>query len=89
MDPTVTNQLNAATAAVVQANMAEQTQAIARQRDTAAAVMNSISAGVFRLIAQSSDPSTYADLQTASHVPTPQPYIVPNFVQPTGKPVGS
>jgi hypothetical protein len=42
-----------------------------------------------RMLIQGGDPSNYADLQTASHVPTPQPYVVPNFVQPTGKPVGS
>jgi hypothetical protein len=41
-----------------------------------------------RMLIQGGDPSNYADLQTASHVPTPQPYVIPNFVQPTGKPVG-
>jgi hypothetical protein len=42
-----------------------------------------------RMLLQSGDASNYADLQTGSHVPTPQPYVVPNFVGPTGKPVGS
>lgn len=42
-----------------------------------------------RMLIQTGDPSNYADFQSASHVPTPQPYVVPNFVQPTGKPVGS
>lgn len=42
-----------------------------------------------RMLIQAGDPNAYADEQTASHVPTPQPYVVPNFVQPTGKPVGS
>jgi hypothetical protein len=27
-------------------------------------------------------PNKVADLNTASHVPTPQPYVVPNFVSP-------
>jgi hypothetical protein len=27
-------------------------------------------------------PTKVADLNTASHVPTPQPYVVPNFVSP-------
>lgn len=31
----------------------------------------------------------FAELNTASHVPTAQPYVVPNFVGPTGKPAGS
>ena len=30
-----------------------------------------------------------ADLQTGSHVPTLQPWVVPNFIQPNGKPVGT
>jgi len=42
-----------------------------------------------RMLIQGGDPANYADLQTASHVPTPQPYVVPNFIQPTGKPVGA
>lgn len=44
---------------------------------------------LLRMSIQGGDPSNYADLQTASHVPTPQPYVVPNFVQPNGKPVGT
>ncbi len=41
------------------------------------------------MLIQGGDPSNYADLTTSSFVPTPQPYVAPNFVQPTGKPVGS
>ena len=33
---------------------------------------------------QDSVPGKVADLNTASHVPTPQPYVVPNFVTPSG-----
>ena len=42
-----------------------------------------------RMLIQGGDPANYADLQTASHVPTPQPYVVPNFVGPTGKAIGA
>jgi len=42
-----------------------------------------------RMLIQSGDAGNYADLQTGSHVPTPQPYVVPNFVTATGKPVGA
>jgi hypothetical protein len=42
-----------------------------------------------RMLIQAGDPSSYADFQTGSHVPTPQPYIVPNFVTAAGKPVGA
>ena len=85
MDPTIAM----AFAQMTQANAAEQAQAVARQRDGAAEDMRGIGAGVFRLIAQASDPSTYADLQTSSHVPTPQPYVVPNFITPNGNVVGA
>lgn len=37
-----------------------------------------------RMLIQGGDPANYADLQTASHVPTPQPFVVPNFVSPGG-----
>jgi hypothetical protein len=29
-------------------------------------------------------PGKVADLNTASHAPTPQPFVVPNFVTPSG-----
>jgi hypothetical protein len=29
-------------------------------------------------------PQSIADLNTASHAPTPQPFVVPNFVTPGG-----
>jgi len=32
---------------------------------------------------QDSVPGRVADLNTASHVPVPQPYVVPNFVKPS------
>jgi hypothetical protein len=42
-----------------------------------------------RMLIQGGDPANYADLTTASHVPTSQPFVVPNFVTAAGKPVGS
>lgn len=42
-----------------------------------------------RMLIQGGDPANYADLQASSHVPTPQPWVVPNFVGPTGKPIGT
>ena len=33
-------------------------------------------------------PNKVADLNTASHVPTPQPFVVPNFVTPAGTAAG-
>ncbi len=80
MDPTIA----AAFANLALNSGQDHQQRQARQADGAGADNRAIGAGVFRLIAQASDPSTYADYQTASHVPTPQPYVVPNFVTPTG-----
>lgn len=37
-----------------------------------------------RMLIQGGDPANFADLQTGSHVPTPQPFVVPNFVSPAG-----
>ncbi len=84
MDPSVTNAIAAAFGLSALRESNEQTLRIGRQSDAAAFDMRTVGAGVFRLIAQASDPSTYADYQTASHVPTAQPYIAPNFIQPTG-----
>jgi hypothetical protein len=78
VDPTIA----AAFANAALVSTQEHANRVGRQSDGAAEDMRSIGAGVFRLIAQASDPSTYADYQTASHVPTPQPYVVPNFVSP-------
>lgn len=33
---------------------------------------------------QAPTPQRVADLNTASHAPTPQPFVVPNFVTPSG-----
>lgn len=80
MDPTI-----AAAFANATLNASQEHQLrVGRQSDGSQEDNRAIGAGVFRLIAQASDPSTYADYQTASHVPTPQPYVVPNFVTPTG-----
>lgn len=84
MDPDVAKQMAAAWGNAIMRQNDEQTARIGRQSDAAAQDMRGLTAGVFRLIAQASDPSTYADLQTSSHVPTPQPYVVPNFVTPNG-----
>jgi hypothetical protein len=86
MDPSVVNSLSAAFGLSALRESNEQTLRIGRQSDGAAVDMRAVGAGVFRLIAQSSDPSTYADYQTSSHVPTAQPYIAPNFVNPAGGP---
>lgn len=42
-----------------------------------------------RMLIQGGDAANYADLQTGSHVPTPQPYVVPNFVGPNANAAGS
>jgi hypothetical protein len=46
----------------------------------------SLTAAVVREIALSPDPGAVADFNTVSHVPTPQPFVAPNFVNPQGGP---
>jgi len=84
MDPSVTNGLSAAFALSALRESNEQTLRIGRQSDGAAADMRGIGAAVFRELCQSGDPTSYADYQTASHVPSVQPYIAPNFITPNG-----
>jgi hypothetical protein len=73
MDPTVNSQMQAAWGYLVQGL---QTRAEQDHR-----VLGGI---LTRMLIQGGDPANYADLQTGSHVPTPQPYVVPNFVSPSG-----
>ena len=82
MDPTVA----AAMGQLTLNSQQEELLRLGRQSDGAQEDNRMIGAGVFRLIAQASDPSTYADFNTSSHVPVPQPYIAPGYVsapQPT------
>ena len=37
-----------------------------------------------RMLIQGGDAANYADMTTASHVPTVQPYVVPNVTGTTG-----
>lgn len=86
MDPTIAQ----AFATLIQSNAAEQSHRAARQSDTAAAVMNSISAGVFQLITQATMPQDVGALNTASHIPTSQPFVTPGFVyNPASQPAGA
>jgi hypothetical protein len=84
MDPSVVNSLSAGFALSALRESNEQTNRIGRQSDGAAADMRGIGAAVFRELCQSGDPATVMDYNTASHVPTAQPYVAPNFIQPTG-----
>jgi hypothetical protein len=91
MDPSVTNALAAGFAALIQRESTQSAERVGRQSDGAAADMRGIGAAVFRLLAEASDPSYDADLNTLSHAPTPQPYVVPNYVYnpASQKPAGS
>ena len=58
---------------------------MARQGDYAAQDNRLITAAVMNELFTGTGPSKLAALQTASHAPTAQPYVVPNFVTPAGK----
>lgn len=71
MDPTLAGQLSAGWANIVQKAH------INAEQD------NRVIGGIMtRMLIQAGDPNQYADFQTSSHVPTPQPFVVPNFVTP-------
>ena len=76
MDPTVNSQMQAGWG-----NLIQKAHINAEQDNRV------IGAVLTRMLIQGGDPSNYADMQTASHVPTAQPYIAPNFITPAGNPV--
>jgi hypothetical protein len=86
MDQAVTDALAAAAARGVLAQTEDAAQAMARQRDGAAFDMRALGGAIARELVQADDPQTIAGLNTTSHVPTPQPYVAPNFVSPQGGP---
>jgi hypothetical protein len=54
-------------------------------RDNASLLLfdhRSLSAAIAREVAMAADPGAVADLNTVSHVPTPQPFVAPNIVAP-------
>lgn len=89
MDPSVLNALAASFALSALRQSDEQMLRIGRQSDASQIDNRGMTAAVFTALAQADDPETVADLNTASHAPTPQPFVVPNFVTPTGNMVGA
>lgn len=84
MDPTLTAVLTGLLAGSFEAQNDDHNLALARQRDGAAFDMRALGGAIARELVQADDPQTIAGLNTTSHVPTPQPYVAPNFVTPTG-----
>lgn len=86
IDQTIIDHLGAATLRGVlrQADLSDQSG-----RDMSSLLMfdhRCLSAAIAREIAQADDPQTFGTLNAASHVPTAQPFVAPNFVNPQGGP---
>lgn len=86
VDPTIDSQLAAAMARGVIRQSDHADEGARRQSDGAAFDMRALGAAIAREIVTSNDPMAIAGLNTASHVPGAQPFVVPNFVNPQGGP---
>lgn len=89
IDQTIIDNLGAATLRGVLRSTDFSDQAA---RDMASLLMfdhRCLSAMNAREIGMGADPATVADFNTVSHVPTAQPYVSPNFVNPQGGPPAS
>ena len=71
----------------IAANMAtDHITRMGRQADMALADQRTITAYVMNQAAGAGVPELTGGLNTASHIPTSQPYVAPNFVNPQGGP---
>ena len=65
--------------------MAQQHQErVGRQSDATAMDNRGLNAAVFKAQTEADLAEVVAGLNTGSHAPTPQPFVVPNFVTPAG-----
>jgi hypothetical protein len=81
MDPTIA-QAFAMAALTASQNATERaaSQSIFAQQDN-----RMLTSWAAQVMAQATNPGQDAALLAASHMPTSQPYVAPNFVQPTGQ----
>jgi hypothetical protein len=88
MDPDLTKQLLAGWSLAAQQTLLQQNGdqllAIARQRDGAQEDNRVLGYNLTAMLMRAGDPGQIADFNTTSHVPTAQPFVVPNFLTPTG-----
>lgn len=84
MDPTVTNGFSAAFAALGLSMAQQHQERLGRQSDAAQLDNRGLNAAVFKAVTESDMGEIIANLNTASHAPTAQPFVVPNYVRPDG-----
>ena len=89
MDPTIAGQLLAGWGLAVQRQSDEQALRIGRQSDGAQEDNRVFGYNLTAMLMRAGDPGQVADFNSTSHVPTPQPFVVPNFLTPTGTMVKS
>lgn len=84
MDPTVLNGFSAAFASLALGQAQQHDLAQRRQTDATQIDNRGLNAAVFKAITESDMGEIIANLNTASHAPTAQPFVVPNFISPAG-----
>lgn len=84
MDPTVTNSISAAFAQLSLSMAQQHQERLGRQSDGTQVDNRGLNAAVFKAMTEADLPEIVAGLNTSSHVPTAQPFIVPNYVTPAG-----
>jgi hypothetical protein len=84
VDPTVANGFSASFAALALSMGQQHQERLGRQSDATQVDNRGLNAGVFKAMTEADLAEVIAGLNTGSHAPTAQPYVVPNFVRPDG-----
>lgn len=79
----MTNGLSAAFASLALSMAQQHQERLGRQSDATQVDNRGLNAAVFKAVTESDMGEIIAQLNTASHAPTPQPWITPPWVTPT------
>lgn len=84
MDPTVASAFSSAFAGMALRMAQDHNERTGRQSDGMQIDNRGISAGVYKAVTETDMGEIIANLNTASHAPTAQPFVTPNFITPAG-----
>lgn len=84
MDPVVASAFSSAFAGMALRMSQDHNERTGRQSDATQIDNRGLNAAVFKAVTESDMAEIVAGLNTASHAPTAQPFVVPNFVTPAG-----
>lgn len=80
MDPVVANSFNTVMAHLATASSQQHQERLGRQSDASQIDNRGLNAAVFKAMTEADMGEIVASLNTASHAPTAQPFVVPNWV---------